>query len=186
MGSSLIPEGGSGLAKLATVLWHVHGGQHIEKVKEMWAYQTTMIGEARQCGGRGWTLYDSAFRQRVASLTEVDFSRFNQSLYSTTFLAYGGRGRFCPSCSMSDQGFACVPAPARPCFSWNDGKCIPALITCAAGAMGPTGSQHAERGGLARQRPEEVWKPPGNGKGNPRTVREHWAWFLFLYCHLLQ
>lgn len=67
----------------------------------MWAYQATMIAEARRCGGRGWALYDSAFRQRVSSLQEVDFSKLNQSLYSTTFLAYGGRGRFCASCSMS-------------------------------------------------------------------------------------
>ena len=38
--------------------------QHPEKVKEMWTYQTTMIREARRCGGRGWALYDSAFRHR--------------------------------------------------------------------------------------------------------------------------
>lgn len=39
--------------------------RHPEKVKEMWAYQAMMIAEARRCGGRGWPLYDSAFRQQV-------------------------------------------------------------------------------------------------------------------------
>ena len=64
-----------------------------------------MIGEARRCGGRGWLLYDSAFRQQMASegSSEGDYSRINQSLYSTTFLAYGGRGKFCATCLMSDH-----------------------------------------------------------------------------------
>ena len=181
--------------------------QHPEKVKEMWAYQTTMIGEARRCGGRGWALYDSAFRQRVASLTEVDFSRLNQSLYSTTFLAYGGRGRFCPSCSMSDhtqeecalhlsralpvfqlRGEAGhghrdrewperLPEPkrqrgasVRPCFSWNDGKCTYPQCRFDHVCSRCYGSHRKpacrERG--TGQRAQEVRKPPGNGKGDPR------------------
>lgn len=38
-------------------------------------------------GGRGWLLYDAAFRQQIRSYDLVDFSHINQSLYSTTFLA---------------------------------------------------------------------------------------------------
>ncbi len=65
-----------------------------------------MIGEARRCGGRGWLLYDDAFRQQMPSFEAVDFSKINQSLYLTTFLAYGGgraRAKFCPDCLMADH-----------------------------------------------------------------------------------
>jgi len=62
-----------------------------------------MISEHRKCGGRGWLLYDTAFRQQITSLETTDFSRINQSLYSTTFLAYGGRRQFCVRCMMSDH-----------------------------------------------------------------------------------
>ena len=79
---------------------------HPKKTREMWAYQATMIAEARRCGGRGWLLYDAAFRQQAAAATNlerVDFSRINQSLYATTFLAYGGRGQFCTTCMQPDH-----------------------------------------------------------------------------------
>ncbi len=73
-----------------------------EKTKELLAYQTMMISEARKCVGRGWLLYDAAFRQQIVSFDRVDFSRMNQSLYATTFLAYGGgRKKFCTDCMRS-------------------------------------------------------------------------------------
>ena len=74
-----------------------------EKARELWAYQATIISEFRRCGGGGWRLYDSAFRQHISSLESTDFSRINQGLYSTTFLAYGGKGQFCQSCMSSDH-----------------------------------------------------------------------------------
>ena len=73
-----------------------------------------MISEARRCGGRGWLLYDSAFRQQVVSLESANFGRLNQALYATTFLAYGGRGQFCPSCMLPDHGQDdCALHPSR-------------------------------------------------------------------------
>ena len=36
-----------------------------KKAKELWAYQATLIGEARLCGGQGWLLYNLAFRQQI-------------------------------------------------------------------------------------------------------------------------
>lgn len=125
---------------------------HPNKVSEMWAYQATLIGEARRCGGRGWLLYDSAFRQQIVSLESTDFGKINQSLYATTFLAYGGRGQFCSSCMLPDHSREdCALHPGRnlpvvrlgdvaerrfrpdqrrgksggkrPCFAWNDGRC---------------------------------------------------------------
>jgi hypothetical protein len=84
------------------------------KTREMWAYQSLMIGEARRCGGRGWAMYDSAFRQQMASRGDGDFASLNQSLYSTTFLAYGGRGKFCGTCMMSDHAQEeCALNPTR-------------------------------------------------------------------------
>ncbi len=74
-----------------------------QKARELWAYQAMMVSEHRKCGGRGWLLYDSAFRQQITSLKEVDFSKINQSLYSTTFLAYGGRRQCCTHCMLSDH-----------------------------------------------------------------------------------
>ncbi len=73
------------------------------KARQLWAYQAIMVNEARRCGGRGWSLYDAAFRQQIANYDMVDFSKINQSLYSTTFLAYGNRGQCCQMCMASDH-----------------------------------------------------------------------------------
>ena len=127
--------------------------EHPEKTRELLAYQALMISEARRCGGRGWLLYDAAFRQQIRSFDSVDFAKVNQSLYSTTFLAYGGgRAKLCPDCMMADHTREeCALNPARslpvvqmkepegrsrvpegkarkrgragPCYAWNDGKC---------------------------------------------------------------
>ena len=64
---------------------------------EGWQRATTRRGwqrvTARRCVGHGCLLYDAAFRQ---SFKAVNFRRINQSLYSTTFLAYGeGRMKTC-------------------------------------------------------------------------------------------
>ena len=58
-----------------------------EKIREMLAYQALIVGESRR-GGRGWRLYDAAFRQQIRSLEAVNFASINQSLYSTTILAW--------------------------------------------------------------------------------------------------
>ena len=121
-----------------------------QKAKELWAYQAMMVSEQRRCGGRGWLLYDSAFRQQISSLEATDFSKINQSLYSTTFLAYGGRSSFCSYCLAADHAQEdCALHPQRgvpvvrfkeagtprlgdirrkrprrgACFAWNEGKC---------------------------------------------------------------
>ena len=59
-------------------------------------------------------MYDAAFRQQMASGGEGNFAALNQSLYSTIFLAYGGRGKFCNTCMMSDHGKEeCTLNPTR-------------------------------------------------------------------------
>lgn len=121
--------------------------KHPNKVKEMLAYQALIVSESRR-GGRGWRLYDAAFRQQIKSFEAVDFSKINQSLYSTTILAFsGGRQKFCSVCMLTDhtqeecglhlnQGRAAVLAResgstsvrrkrerAGPCYAWNEGRC---------------------------------------------------------------
>ena len=53
------------------------------------AYQALIISKHRRCGGRGWLLYNAPFRQQVSNIRKADFSWLNQSLYLTTFVAYG-------------------------------------------------------------------------------------------------
>ena len=73
------------------------------KNRELFAYQNFIVGEARR-GGRGWLMYDMAFRQQMTSIEGTNFAVLNQSLYSTTCLAYGGRVKACPSCTLLDHG----------------------------------------------------------------------------------
>ena len=66
-------------------------------VKQLLAYQSTVLREARRCGGTGWRGYDSLFRQLAAA--------DNSSLYATTFLAQqsGGGGKMCQLCMGGDH-----------------------------------------------------------------------------------
>ena len=74
-----------------------------------------MISEHRRCGVWGWILYNSVFCQEILDVREADFSRLNQSLYLTTFVAYGGTGRSCNHCQLSDHAQEeCALRPQRP------------------------------------------------------------------------
>ena len=76
-----------------------------ERMRQLLAYQTLMVREARRCGGKGWLAYDSYFRQQVVGDEKADWSRLNQSLYAVTFIAQGERekGRSCSVCLESDH-----------------------------------------------------------------------------------
>ena len=86
-----------------------------ERVPNMLAYQTTLVREARRCGGNGWMAYDTAFRQQAATDPHCDWSKLNNSLYPVTFMAQAsGRGKCCPHCLESDHpGDECALSP-RP------------------------------------------------------------------------
>ena len=72
---------------------------------QLLAYQTMVVREARRCGGRGWQSYNAMFRQQAAISPSVDWSKLNNSLYSTTFLQQqNGRGRICVHCMETDHG----------------------------------------------------------------------------------
>ena len=79
--------------------------QFPHRIKELLAYQTLIVREARRCGGRGWLAYDSHFRQQVVGNEAADWSRLNQSLYAVTFITQGDRdkSRSCVVCLESDH-----------------------------------------------------------------------------------
>ena len=60
--------------------------KHADWICQLLAYQTMVVCEVRRCDGRGWQSYDAMFRQQVAISPSVDWSKMNNSLYSTTFL----------------------------------------------------------------------------------------------------
>ena len=67
--------------------------KHPERMRQLLAYQTLIVREARRFGGKGWLAYDSYFRQQVVGDDKANWSRLNQSLYAVTFIAQGERDR---------------------------------------------------------------------------------------------
>ena len=86
------------------------------RVRQLLAYQATMLREARRCGGQGWRAYDAMFRQLAAAEPSTDWSRLNPSLYATTFLAQQEKGgKCCHLCMGSDHTTEeYVLAPLQP------------------------------------------------------------------------
>ena len=76
-----------------------------DRVRQLLAYQTLIVREARRCKGRGWLAYDAYFRQQVVGDDSADWSKLNQSLYAVTFIAQGDheKGRSCGICLESDH-----------------------------------------------------------------------------------
>lgn len=127
--------------------------RHPDKTKEMFAYMTMVVREARRCGGSGWREYDTMFRQLAASGEASEWSKLNASIYAVSFLAQSIRGKMCPHCLEPDHtADTCALAPKRAepsanrppppnlpmarsqgpqphkrsdqvCFSWNEGRC---------------------------------------------------------------
>ena len=52
----------------------VIASKHPERVRELLAYQTLIVREARRCGGKGWLTYDWYFRQQVVGNPAADWS----------------------------------------------------------------------------------------------------------------
>ena len=84
-----------------------------EKLRQLMAYQTLMICEARRCGGDGWQGYDTMFRQLAAS---TDWGQLNSALYTVTFMAQqNGKGKTYHYCLEADhQSDDCSLAPRKP------------------------------------------------------------------------
>ena len=77
---------------------------------------------ARRCGGRGWSLYDAAFRQQITSYEVANFARINQSLYSTTFFGIRGPGAVLPDLhGIGPRTRRLCTTPREECRSSQDG-----------------------------------------------------------------
>ena len=88
--------------------------QHPERTKELFAYLTMVVREARRCGGSGWREYDAMFRQLAASGEVSDWAKLNPSIYAVSFLAQSVRGKMCPHCLEPDHAAEmCALAPKR-------------------------------------------------------------------------
>ena len=115
-----------------------------QKTKQLWAYQTLIVREARRCGGGGWREYDSMFRQQKASAVELEWDRLNTSLFAVTFLVQQGKGTTCRHCQGTDHGSAeCALAPI------------------------PAQSSTSQSGSFDRrpQRESRAWRPPLRERG---------------------
>ena len=78
--------------------------KHPHRVKQLLAYQATILREARRCGGNGWRAYDAMFWQLAATDDTIDWSRLNPSLYATSFMVQqGGGSRICHLCMGADH-----------------------------------------------------------------------------------
>lgn len=90
--------------------------KHPHWIRELLAYQTILVREARRCGGKGWQAYDAMFHQQAAHNPKVDWSVLNSSLYSTSFLTQQNqRGRTCQWCLETDHlSVYCALAPINP------------------------------------------------------------------------
>ena len=93
----------------------VMASKYPTRVPMMLAYQTTLLREARRCGGAGWQNYDSSFRQLAACNPKADWSKINTSLYAVTFTSQAnGRGKCCQFCLEADHsGAECALSPTQ-------------------------------------------------------------------------
>lgn len=91
------------------------GNHKPKKIRQLLAYQTIMIREARRCGGSGWQGYDAMFRQMAATVPDTDWGQLNSALYTVTFMAQqNGRGKTCQFCLETDHlSTDCAMAPVR-------------------------------------------------------------------------
>ena len=85
---------------------------HPHLVKDRLTYMCLILSEARKNGGRGWSDYDTLFRQHAAAgdqepshpELQMDWTRLETSLHATYLV--GGRdreGRLCRHCGGSDH-----------------------------------------------------------------------------------
>ena len=78
------------------------GQKHPHKLKELLAYQATIIIEALRFNGKGWLPCDKMFRENVAKHPDTDWSSINPMFYSLTYLNQKVEARRCTKCMGPD------------------------------------------------------------------------------------
>ena len=79
------------------------GQKHPKKMKELLAYQATVIIEALRFNGRGWLPYDKMFREHIAKHPDTDWSIINPMFYSLSYLSQKIEARTCTKCMGPDH-----------------------------------------------------------------------------------
>ena len=135
-----------------------------ERVPHMLAYQTTLVREARRCGGSGWLAYDTAFRQQAAADPLCDWSKLNSSLYPVTFMAQAnGKGKCCPHCLEPDHvGEECALS-SQPRQENRQQQRSPGLSLPAQGTSEGYGEPRGAFPALSRQRGRTSRQVPQRG-----------------------
>ena len=142
-----------------------------ERIKQLMAYQMTMIREARRCGGAGWQGYDTMFRQLAATTPGTDWGQLNSALYTVTFMAQqNGRGKTCQHCLETDHsGTECAMAPVRLAGRGNPPGSTPPPKWM--GVRGPQDNRWWRK--LASGGPE--WRPAQGRDLPPRAWGTPWG-----------
>ena len=126
------------------------------RVPNMLAYQTTLVREARRCGGGGWLAYNTAFWQQAATDALCDWSKLNSPLYPVTFMAQAsGKGKCCPHCLELDHvGEDCALSP-RPRQEQRQRQRSPGLgLPPQSGVEGQAqGESRSDIGAVGRPKP---------------------------------
>ena len=158
-----------------------------EKFRQLMAYQTHMIREARRCGGTGWQGYDTMFRQLAAMVPTTDWGQLNSALYTVTFMAQqNGKGRTCQYCLETGHlGADCALAPKKPGAQAGSGGGLGLSTGLGAetrkpGSLGGGWSSggpgyEARRGGFTRSG-RAGRRGGGQGAPQPPSKRICYAW----------
>ena len=131
------------------------------------AYQTTIIREARRCGGAGWKGYDSMFRQHAANLPNIDWSKVNNSLFAFTFMAQqNGRGKTYELCLEPDHVAAECALALRSQVNRHRRANLRDWEACqqASAVLAPAGN-----GGPGRNTMDRVARQPTDPQGTGRS-----------------
>ena len=113
-----------------------------DRLRQLLAYQTLVVREARRCGGRGWLAYDTMFRQQVVGDQQVDWSKLNSSMYAVTFLAQSNRGKSCTVCLETDHSEeeCALARPKQPEFRRGGNQTGPQQVSSPRPQAGAGGS----------------------------------------------
>ena len=154
-----------------------------EKFRQLMAYQTIMIREARRSGGGGWQGYDNMFRQLAATVPSTDWGQLNSALYTVTFMAQqNGRGKTCQYWLETDhQGPDCALAPKKLASGQVGlGLLTPTATDSRRGGSGSggwlSGGTGAESRKPASGKPGRPTRRGGYQGGLPPAKRACYAW----------
>ena len=93
------------LTWISCFLYFVAARSEDSVTRDLMAYGLIVLHLARKHGGRGWLLYDAAFRQQMAVGSLLAWTDLNASMMASTVLSAADPvgGHFCPLCQAVDH-----------------------------------------------------------------------------------